>query len=280
MGYVFTLEEFEKGRIPDAQGYRTAEVLIRNGLKNLFGRGLIYGANIHGSSLHSDGGIGSDIDVLVISYGAEEGLRLLNNQIRQNTFVPVEFVTVPISLAESGLHNLDYLYSNYIQKHCAGGIISRDPFLVVKPSPGWRNISQGVLQKLASQLFKFSKERSRLPHDFGPQHCDLLEKILRQPIYSAIDLLRIVRKGEFPNEGARTLSKRECCELYSKEFPQGPTCELNRVLELREEYRRSLQIPRIGQTHYRDLLQKIDDSYPLAKSVIERNFDILLKRKA
>lgn len=278
MGYVFTPREFEEGRIPTALGYQTAMELLTQGLSQLSDEGLVYGANLHGSNFHTDGGIGSDVDVLVVmnSLEAEEHLRRLHSSVTGSIYVPVEFVPVAKQLAERGHHQFDHFYIRYIQTYCRDGVVGNDPLPVIASRESWRNPSQEVIERFEAQLTKLSKQRTTLPLDYNEEHCDFLEKVIRQPIYAAIDMLRLSRDN-YPSQNGRPLSKAECCELYSQEFPKLVTPDLSLVLGTRTRYRQFLgERERGSLEEYRRLLEEIDGIYPNARRVIELNFEFLL----
>ena len=44
---------------------------LRRGLNELSAQDVIYGANIHDSNFHTDGGVGSDVNVLVVTNSIE-----------------------------------------------------------------------------------------------------------------------------------------------------------------------------------------------------------------
>lgn len=277
MGYVYTPREFEEGKIPTLLDYQRAMQLLKEGLVELSNQELIYGANIHGSNFHQDSGIGSDIDVIVImnSQEAEEHLRRLYATIKGSTYVPIEVIPVQKHLAQQGYHLLDYYYVLYMKTYCRDGVVGNDPISIIAPRDTWNKSQEEVRERFEAQLTKLSKRRITLPSEYDLEHCDLLENLIRQPLYAAIDILRI-KYGNYPSDKGRPLTKAECCELYSKEFPQLVTPDLFLVLEMRNKYRQFLQ-DREGKTSdYIQLLEKIDDIYPNARRVIERNLEFLL----
>jgi len=276
MGYVFTPREYEERRIPKLSDYETALYQLRAGLEYFCRRTLIYGANIHGSNFHKDFDVGSDIDVLVVTnyQEAEKRLRKLHNVIKDSTHVPVEFVPVPKHLAEKGNHLLDYFYIKYIQTYCKDGIVGRDPISVIKPRDIWDNVQMEVRERFEANLTKLSKMSSTLSEDYNEEHCDFLEKILRQPLYAAIDMLRI-KFGNYPSKDGKPLSKSECCRLYEKEFPQVITQDLFLVLNMRKKYREFIKECKGKTSEYVKLLEDIDDIYPNARNVIEENLELV-----
>lgn len=278
MGYVFTPKEFEEGRIPTPSDYQIAMQLLKQGLAELFDKGIIYGANIHGSNFHIDGGIGSDIDTLIVmnSQEAEEHLRTLHSAVITSTYVPVEFVPISRQLAERGHHQLDYFYVRYIGTYCQDGIVGNNSLAIISPRISWQNPLQEVTDRLEAQLTKLSKQRTTLSTEHDEEHCDFLEKVIRQPIYSAIDMIRL-KHGNYPSQNGRPLSKAECCKLYEQEFPQLFTSDLSLVLGTRTRYRQFLgEHKKRSLEEYRRLLEEIDGIYPNARRVIERNFEFLL----
>ncbi len=279
MGYVFTPRELEEGRIPTALGYQTAMQTLRQGLSELCNQRVVYGANIHGSNFHIDGGVGSDLDALVVmtSPEAEEHLQRMHASIRDSIYVPVEFVPVSKQLAETGHHQLDCFYVRYIGTYCQDGIVGNNPLEVISPRASWKDPSQEVEDRLVAQLTKFSKQRANLPTEYNEEHCSFLERIMRQPIYSAIDMIRLKHGGNYPSVDGRPLSKAECCQLYAQEFPQLVTPDLFLILTTRNKYRQFLREHKDrAVADYNELLEEIDSVYPNARSVIERNFDFLL----
>ena len=278
MGYVFTPRDFEKGRIPTVVGYETAMRLLREGLAELFKQGLIHGANLHGSNFHTDGGIGSDVDALVLmnSQEAEERLRTLHSAVLDSTNVPVEFVPVSKQLAERGHHQLDYFYIKYIRTYCRDGVVGNDPLPLIARRASWDNPTQEVIERFEAQLTKLSKQRATLPVVYNEEHCDFLEKVIRQPIYAAIDMLRLSRDN-YPSRDGIPLSKADCCSLYAQEFPLLLTPDLFLVLGTRTRYRQFLaKQEERSLEEYGRLLEDIDGIYPNARRVIERNFEFLL----
>lgn len=282
MGYVFTPEEFEERKIPTKSGYKTAMGLLKNGLKRLVKKKLIFGANIHGSNMHQDSGIGSDIDVLVVTniWEAEAHLRELNLSIRNKTFVPIEFVPVTLSLAKDGQHFLDYFYMRYIMTYCKEGIVGEDPFSVIVANETWENPFLEVRRRFIAQLTKIAKRRINSSSEYDVEHCDLLEDIMRQPIYSAIDLLRL-KYGDYPadEKTGQPLSKRQCCRLYYDEFSLPLTYnDLCSVLAMREKYRRFLsEVTEKTKEEYIQLLSEVEDILPAARTVINVNLNLLPK---
>ncbi len=278
MGYVFTPKEFARGGIPSPADYVTAMEILREGLEELFNNRTIYGANIHGSNFHVDGGVGSDVDVLVVTgpVYAEEYLNRIYRDVKEFTNVPVEFVPVQEHLASVGLHHIDLFYANYIKKFCREGIIGEDPISMIKPSEAWKDPKKEVSDRLVSNLSKFAKMRAVLSPDYNEEHCDFLEKLIRQPIYAAIDALRLKNGGDYPSENGRPLSKSECCKLYAQEFPEMGTEDLQAVLKMRGKYRQFLR-ERRGKTknEYIRLLEEIGEIYPSARKVIETNLELV-----
>lgn len=278
MGYVFTPKEFEDGKIPTLSDYKIALYQLRAGLGYFCNRKLVYGANIHGSTIHNDVGIGSDIDVLVVTncQEAEKRLRKLHNNIKSSTHVPVEFIPVSKHFAEMGSHILDYFYIKYIETYCQDGIIGKNPIPVIKPRESWSSPSEEVIERLESNLTKLSKLSSTLSVEYNEEHCDFLEKIIRQPLYAVIDMLRI-RLGNYPSKDGNPLSKSDCCKLYEKEYPQLPTSDLFLVLGMRKKYRGFLQ--KGGKTsEYVKLLEEMYGIYPNARNVMEINLEFLLNK--
>lgn len=277
MGYVFTPREFEEGKIPTLSDYRKASEQLRHELAELCNDGLVYGANIHGSNFHSDYGVGSDVDVLVVlnSPEAVEHLRRLHASVKGSTNTPPEFVPVLKPFAQQGYHPLDYYYVLYMKTYCRDGVVGNDPLAVIAPRETWANPAAEVRERLLAQLTKLSKQRISVPPDYDEVHCRFLEKLMRQPLYAAIDILRI-RDGNYPSGDGRPLSKAECCELYAAEFPEIVTQDLFLVLQTRNRYRQFLQEARRKASEYRELLKEIDSIYPHARRVIENNLEFLI----
>ncbi|RLI96532.1 MAG: hypothetical protein DRO99_04260, partial [Candidatus Aenigmatarchaeota archaeon] len=219
MGYVYTPEEFEAG-IPDAEKYHSAMRQLREGLADLYNSVMIHAAVIHGSNLNGGGGAGSDIDTLVVTESdeSEEGLRELHHSIKAGTNVHVDFVPVRRHLAQSGSHTVDHFYAAYLKAFCADGIIGKDPFSLIMPNKSWGHPREDVMQRLEAQLMKMSKQRATLPSAYDAEHCDYLEKLMRQPIYAAIDVLRLAH-GNYPEEGGRWMRNGVCSDKYVYEFP-------------------------------------------------------------
>ncbi|MFH1105970.1 MAG: hypothetical protein V1731_02035 [Candidatus Aenigmatarchaeota archaeon] len=282
MGYVFTPEQFEAGKIPTTDDYRKSLAILRRGLWSEFRKGMIYGANINGSTQHNDAGIGSDIDILIVtsSVQAEMNLRRLNAFAMDKTNVPIEFVPVREYLARSGAHNIDGLYVKYIRKYCREGVIGNNPTEVMAPLPSWNSPKQEAIDWSVASLQKFSKRSSILPEKYDELHCDFLEDLIRKPIYSAIDLMRARNNGEYPSKNGNPLSKSECCELFKQEFSQLDSSGLFSVLEMRKKYRKFLQ-EREGKKlpEYLSLLREIDNMYPVAVEVITKNLTFLFDGK-
>lgn len=276
MGYVFTPEDFRNGRIPTEKTYKLANNLIKENLKDLCEREVIAGANIHGSNLHSDGGVGSDIDVLVITRTDEacKELRKVHSLVKNETAVPVEFVPVPIDLAASGNHTVGLFYFNYLKSHCQEGVVGKSPVEIISPGPFWNNPFYDVRTRLISNVAGLHKKRINRPESFGEEHCNFLEDLIRQPIYSAIDLLRL-KFGEFPHKDGKILSKRACCDIYAEVFPDGDLDGLNKVLEARERYKAFFNGKKNTERNYIILLQSIGELLPVAVNVIKTNINLL-----
>lgn len=278
MGHVYTPEDFGAGRIPTASDYVSAMDTLRAGLKTLSDRGAIHGANLHGSNFHADGGIGSDIDVLVVTntVEAEEMLRSLRASINDEFHVPVDMVPVNVGMAKRGFHTIDHFYGLYMRTFCQYGVVGQNPFLVIEPNDTWDKPVIDVQKRLQAQLTKLSKRRSNLSSEYDGQHCDHIEDLMRLPIYAAIDVLR-VKRGNYPSKAGKPLSKRECCSLYADECPEMASVvgDLQTVLDARNRYRQFLQNG--GEpSQYVAMLGELDGMYPAARNVIEANFECLL----
>lgn len=179
MGYVFTPQEFKEGRIPKAADYLAAKSYLLEALRRLASRDIIYGAILHGSNFHSDGGVGSDIDVLVVyEENAEEHLRRLRNEMKSVTGVPVEFVPVRKQAAEGGYHGLDWLYVSYIKEHCKNGVVGCDPINAIAPQDSWKEPKKEVEERFKAQLEGLAKQKTMLPQDYNEARCDFAEKLI------------------------------------------------------------------------------------------------------
>lgn len=171
---------------------------------------------------------------------------------------------------------LDYFYIKYIDTYCKDGVIGKCPVSVIKPRDIWTNHSKEVKERFESNLIKLSKMMTTLSVEYDEMHCDFLEKILRQPLYAAIDMLRI-KFGNYPSENGRPLSKAECCDLYKEEFPKIDTSDLFIVLNMRKMYRNFLKERKGTTSEYVRLLEEIDNIYPNARNVIEKNLELVAK---
>lgn len=279
MGYVYTPREYEAGKIPTSSDFKAADSELRKGLRKLYDDGSIYGANIHGSTLHGEGGAGSDVDAVVVTSHVEAEKRLweLHEKIKDFTSVPVEFIPISKNLGEQGNHTLDYYYALYIKTFCRDGIIGDDIFYFIKPRDSWSNPKEEARERISANLGKLSKMRASVPSEYNEEHCNFLEKILRQPIYAAIDMLR-VRYGNYPSENGKPLSKAQCCEMYKDEFPQIRTEDLFHVLGMRIICKSFLGRQTGRPSEYVELLNEIEDTYPDARRFMERNLDYLISR--
>jgi hypothetical protein len=280
MGYVFTPEEFEKGKIPTIPDYKEAMRQLRSGLRHLYEQGAIYGANIHGSNINGDASIGSDIDALVITnlHRANYELSLLKNNIRGYTKVPIEFVPIPKNIAEKGNHLLDFFYVKYIEKYCSDGIVGKNPIPILSELESWKNPVEEMRTRLKSNLVKLAKTAAMSSNYWDETSCKLLEKLMRQPIYSTIDVLRAKHGYAFPEKDGKPLSKRECCELYKSEFPRSDTSDLFMVLDMRKSYSEFIATRKGTVEEYENLLGEIDSIFPNAWNVIEQNLNLLGKK--
>ncbi|MBI2584236.1 MAG: hypothetical protein HYW25_06200 [Candidatus Aenigmarchaeota archaeon] len=281
MGYVFTPREFEDGKIPTPEDYRKATRMLRDSLKDLSDKGVIHGANINGSSLHENGVVGSDVDVLILTNvdNAEDELRRLRRDVREETYVPLDLITIPMWMAQTGNHDVGRLYATYLQEFCRDGIVGNDPIVALTPNEDWESPPGEVLKRFKSQLLRLSKQRANVREEFDEDHCKLLERLMRQPIYAAIDMLRLRGKNRYPSRKGKPLSKEECLILYECEFPElSRDCkgDLVKITRLRHRYReflsiREAKIPR----QYVELLRMVDSAYPSATRVIAMNLDYL-----
>ena len=154
MGYVYTPEEFVQGRIASPDDYKRAMKMLIQGLEDMYGQGLVYGANIHGSIFHPDGGLGSDIDVLVVMNNDEAVYKLngLRHKIKDHTYVPVEFMPLFKEHSERGWHQINSYYMQYITTFCKDGIVGNDPAAVIKPLKTWGNPLEEVKERLEAQI--------------------------------------------------------------------------------------------------------------------------------
>ncbi len=281
MGYVCTLEEYQRiGKTSCG----TANKMLHDGLHEHYIHGNIYGAQIHGSVFHTDFEPGSDIDVLVVinsrdaheSKKVEDELHILHDKIMESTCMHVDFIPIPIYLARSGDHTIDYLYAKYMQTFCRDGVIGIDPFNVIAPKDDWQNPVKEVVTRLGHQLCELSKGRTKYKI-YGEQYCRNLEKMMRQPIYAAIDVYRLLRNNfMYPSMNGKPLSKAECCELYLKEFYDLAKIvekDLRAVLGARKNYRDFLK----QKGDYIRLLEEIDEIHPNARNVMEINLSYLKK---
>jgi len=112
---------------------------------------------------------------------------------------------------------------------------------------------------------------------YDRQHCAFLEKLIRQPLYAAIDTIRI-RHGRYPSANGMPLSKSECCELYAKEFPEiDKACFLSMIVRKRNKYKQFLgERYKRSVEEYVQLLEEINSLYPVALDVIEANHELLV----
>jgi len=275
MGYVFTPEEFEKGQIPKPQDYTTAALLVHRALSSMHSSGLVYGASINGSYFQSDAKPGSDIDVLVVLQHpeGEKALKRLHSYIKNSLFVPLEFVPLDIKHTMKGSHGINYYYYQYLKEFCREGVIGHDPMLVILPRESWLDPPKETRDGIVSKLEKLSKKRISAS-GYDKDHCDFLEKVLRQPIFTAIDMLR-VKRGTYPSKNGKPLSKAECCDLYAHEFIRMDSSDLFLILDARNRYRRFLQDRKAKASDYRRLLGEMDRTYPSARRFMESNAELL-----
>jgi hypothetical protein len=278
MGYVYTPSEFEEGKIPTTVDFRTAMSMLMEGLTEMHEEGGIYGANIHGSNFNrSGGGVGSDIDALVILNSgldfrdSEEKLRRLQASIKNETHVFVDLTPLQRTLVGMGVHHLNYYYLKYISQYCKGGIIGKAPILIIKSRANKMSPVEEIKQVSEIRLSALSKERVLLSRDYDENHCRSLEKYMRQTIYAAVDVLNVLLDG-YPAKDGVPMSKGEICNLYKKEVPEVNASGLFVALNMMKKYRRFLR-ERVGKTveEYMGLLKKIDDIYPSSISFMEDN---------
>ena len=148
---------------------------------------------------------------------------------------------------------------------------------MLKPGPDWENPKKEVRDLFESDLKRLFKSRANLPRDFGSEHCHLLERLIRQPIYAAIDLLRLIT-GEFPfpcRRDGKPMTKAECFEALQAKV-QVDTSDLQVVMKTRKEYRDFLNKWQLqSSTSYIKLLESIDGMYPNAVRAIETSLDYL-----
>jgi predicted nucleotidyltransferase len=280
MGYVHMPREWEEGRIATPEGYKAALQDTREDLIEVHNEGLIEGAVIHGSNLHNEGGPGSDIDVAIV-YGdrqceAENRINNLTNKIIESHCVPLNIVSVRKKSAKKGCHELGYYYFEYLKTFCKEGVIG-SPFYAIAPKISWRNPNKEIRDILSAKLKTLSDDKAELSPEYDKDRCKFLERLLRQPIFTAIDMLRI-KLGEYPSKDERLLSKAECCELYKDEFPGMDTKDLFLVLGMRIIYRDFLKKGKGKPSEYIELLGEIEGIYPNARRFMERNLDYLISR--
>lgn len=272
MGHVFSLPSYVAGRIPGSAQYQEALSLLHDGFGRLVRSRALHGAAIHGSSIDACEP-GSDVDVLVMANSprAFDELRALRSEVEERTGVPLDFVPLLRAEAEAGRHTIDQFYHAFLSAHGKKAVIGADPIGSIGPKLSWRDPRREVREKLVAQAKKLDKDRISIDPDYGERHCRFLEHLLRQPIYAAIDTLRL-RHGAYPTESGRPLSKAECCALLAEELPELATSELARVLEARHEYRGFL---RNGHdvVAYRDLLKAVDGVYPAARAVLAQQLE-------
>ena len=275
MGYVFTPREFSEGKVPSSLDYGIARKALRDGLLKLCKEGIIYGAKMHGSTFHTDGGPGSDIDIFVVTNSLESSkqLRELKNRVQGPTHVPVEFVPRQRHMTEQGYHDIGCFYFRYMQDF--GITIGNDPLQVVKPLAEWDDPRAEVMKRLEKQMLKFSKDDANIPRNYGEAHCDFLERLLRQPIYAAIDMLRLRSGSTYPSSDRVPLSKYQCCQLYQEEFSLHVE-DLSAVMQARLKYREFLKSDKPKTpAEYVGFLEELDGLYLNAVRFIGMNFDFL-----
>lgn len=102
--------------------------------------------------------------------------------------------------------------------------------------------------------------------------------MIRQPIFSAIDLLRVKKYGNnYPSRDGIVLLKSECCRLFKEAFPLDAT-DLFVVLGMRQKYRGFLKgYKKKTLADYKELLREIDGIYANGRRVIESNLDFLCR---
>jgi hypothetical protein len=277
MGYVYTPAEYEGDRIATPESYKVAMAHEKGGLKRLYDEGLIFGANINGSAMHGESSPGVDIDVVTVTncQEAENTLNRLHNEIMDSFHVYVEHVPIERGLAQSGYHTVDFFYALYMKTFCKDGVIGNDPFLMIEPRKSWNNPKEEFKERISGNLGKLSKMKASISPDYNEEHCDFLEKVLRQPIYVAIGMLRL-KYGNYPSEDGRPLSKPDCCEMYKDEFPEMSTKDLFMVLAMRVIYRDFLEKGKGNPSEYVELLGEIEAIYPDARRFIEKNLGYLI----
>ncbi|MBI5332081.1 MAG: hypothetical protein HZB65_00750 [Candidatus Aenigmarchaeota archaeon] len=164
--------------------------------------------------------------------------------------------------------------------YCKDGIIGDNPLDVITPKDSWNNPRQEVLDRFNKQILKLVKRRSVLSYEFDKEHCKFLETLLRQPIYTTIDLLRL-KNGVYPSKDGRPLTKAECCCLVAEQLHHSEiNDDLFLVFSARTKYRQFMADHESNDKgsfeEYYGLLREIDDLYSNAMRVMIANRKFLL----
>ena len=282
MGIVYTPDEFLMDRIPTSSEMKVAMEKLRTGLSRLYEGRIIYGANIHGSTVCGNGGPGSDIDVIVLiepemdMRRAEEELRGLHARIREENFVPVEFAPIRKDYAERGYHHLDRFFLNYVGMYCTDGIVGNAPMRAFNPSKFIQDDRVNKILAAELRLSKMSKDRTGLTGKFDAEHCDALEKYMRQTIHAASNTIEMYL-WQTPAKEGRPMTKDEICETYKATVPVDAK-GLFSALRMTKKYRNFLLEKEEKNAHgYVELLKEIDGIYPDVMEFLGENTKHLLE---
>lgn len=273
MGYVYSPRELREGRVATAESFGYALETLNSGLIALHGKGYVHGARIHGLD-DDEGLVGKDIDVLLVVQRImpDSPLSVLYRRIWNETRVPVEFIPYTRSNAERGSHYADALFLENVSA-CKGIVIGSDPVVMLKKSDSIPP-EVAIKKHLDNYLRRFGNWNSQIKEKYDEEHCKLLECILRWPMHTAKDMLRL-KLGYQPKNGDRPMTKSEACERYVKEFPGMGRETLLPISELRKAYRNMINNNHTNVAEYEQLLADIDSGLEPAYQFITENDELL-----
>jgi predicted nucleotidyltransferase len=262
MGYVFTPDELIDGKVPKKEDYPAVCAELRILMKDLHRRGIIQSALFFGSVADNEWKVGSDVDLLAAFSGERFPMVVSAVQSIDTRNVPVEVVPLNTDLSLMGWHDMPHHFVEYLEMTAQNGdFIGANPISFLSYPHGYPNYRQGIIGEAAYKAMKLPK-MVLASKRYGREHAELLERLMRWPVYIARGALQYAFDC-MPSEDGKPPKKALICDAYYEVFGEDSESSnvLRRSQELSAEYRDFVENPE-DVLKYKVMLDKIESTTP------------------
>ena len=223
MGYVYSPRQLNAGEVATKESFALAYHMLESDLRELHRSGHIVGAKIHGGSAQGyEDVVGGDIDVLLVASSVNDFFCLsdIYAEIWKKTFVPVEFIPYPTKNAEKSVHSAERFFCERINQD-KGVVVGTNPADIFRQSDFIPD--EFVVKKdMDSRIRRLGSFSSKIMDKYSVDHCILLECLIRWPIYTALDMLRLKSGRYLEKEGLPQENKKfaKCIWMNSRKWIQ------------------------------------------------------------